>query len=118
MQFKKENFKWDGMYLTYCPEAGPIPGVEQLGEAYIYDKALGASVLRPQYFIARFKHVKRERPGFVKFLMANFTVEEYLHGIAQNSTPMGLLQSKGYVCYTAQQEDKRRARAFEYRGLA
>lgn len=51
-------------------------------------------------FVARFKYM---RPGanakhFVKFLVANFTVEEYFAELAAGKAPAEILRIKGYEC--------------------
>ena len=80
--FIKENFRWDGMYLTYVTD--PVTW------------APGSRV-----FIARFKYSKRDRASFQKFLMKNFTVKEYLDA-AKTSTPVAILKSKGWVSPTVE----------------
>jgi len=76
-RFSKENFHFDGMYLVY-----------------------GSGQYPKQYrFVARFKHCKRDRASFVKFLIANFTVEEYFNAMS-DTTPVVILESKGWVSPT------------------
>ncbi len=48
-------------------------------------------------FVARFKHVPANRAGFVKFLIANFTVEEYFAAFEAGTPPAKILETKGYV---------------------
>lgn len=51
-------------------------------------------------FVARFKHVKGNRAGFLKFLCKHFTVEEYFAAREANeiaSAPVCVLEAKGYV---------------------
>ena len=69
-KFVKENFNYHGGYLTY-------------GEK--------------RDFIARFKYQKSDKVGFQSFLIKNFEVEEYLGRLAAGETPVGVLESKGYV---------------------
>ena len=51
----------------------------------------------PVQFIARFKYGKRGVAPFKKFLMKNFTVEEYLGEMDKRIPPLRILESKGYV---------------------
>lgn len=75
-KFDKDQFNYFGGYLTY----GQYPE-------------------RPK-FIARFKYSSRDKAGFLTFLIRNFTVEEYLGRIEAGETPVGILESKGYVSST------------------
>ena len=75
-KFDKDQFNYYGGYLTY----GQYPE-------------------RPR-FIARFKYSGRDKAGFMSFLIRNFTVEEYLGRIEAGETPVGILESKGYVSAT------------------
>ena len=53
-------------------------------------------------FVARFKHgsAKASANHFIKFLVKNFTVEEYFAKLEQpNSAPVRVLEEKGYVSY-------------------
>lgn len=67
MKFQKDNFKWDGMYLHYGDR-----------------------------FVARFKHSRKNKASFQSFLIKNFEVEEYF-SLLEDSTPVQVLQTKGYV---------------------
>lgn len=51
-------------------------------------------------FIARFKYSRKDRAGFIKFLVANFTVEEYLARLENREPPAEILKSKGYISKT------------------
>lgn len=69
--FNKANFSYHGGYLTYEGK-----------------------------FVARFKHVPANKPGFLKFLIANFTTEEYFAAREKNDNsgaPVCILEAKGYV---------------------
>ena len=66
--FEKSKFNFDGMYLEYEGR-----------------------------FIARFKYVRSNVPGFRSFLIKNFTVEEYFERRTRQEAPLDILQSKGYV---------------------
>lgn len=46
-------------------------------------------------FVARFK--RGGKADFIKFLIANFTVEEYFQKRDLLKTPLGVLKTKGYV---------------------
>ena len=69
-KFIKEEFNYHGGYLTY-----------------------GAD----HKFIARFKYQKGDKPSFLRFLIANFTPEEYFARYANGESPLGILESKGFV---------------------
>ena len=66
MKFETKSFNFDGMYLTYGPD---------------------------RKFVARFK--RGGMGSFKSFLCKNFTVEEYFTKL-ENSTPLGVLETKGY----------------------
>ena len=71
--FKKENFNYFGGYLTYKLNEGER------------DK-----------FVARFKYVIFQG-AFKKFLIKNFTPEEYFTRLDNDETPLGILKSKGFI---------------------
>ena len=66
-KFYTERFTFDGMYLQYNGE-----------------------------FVARFKY-NRDCTAFRSFLTKNFTPDEYFGLIANRVTPLGALETKGYV---------------------
>ena len=72
--FQKEQFSWDGMYLTY-------------GEN--------------RDFIARFKYGRKPYKTWINFLVKHFTVEEYLNRIDHKNPnhvgPLTALESKGFI---------------------
>ena len=77
--FSTSNIFTDGDYLLYCPQG------------YNFDYCAR--------FLARFKHTKKHRASFKKFLIRNFTPEEYLEMIDPNGggmTPVEALRSKGW----------------------
>ena len=76
--FNKENFHFDGMYLVYGP--------------YMYSKE--------SRFVARFKYSRRDKASFIKFLIANFTVEEYFSALEKQHAPTEILKAKGWVSPT------------------
>ena len=77
-RFFKEHFHFDGLYLVYG-----------LGQ-YTKDRRI----------VARFKYSKRDKASFIKFLIANFTVEEYFDAMANDMSPGAILESKGWVSPT------------------
>lgn len=72
--FNKDLFSFDGMYLMYGSDE--------------------------KKFVARFKGRGSDRAGFTKFLMKNFTPCEYFGALAAGGTPVGILESRGYVSAT------------------
>jgi 2-phosphoglycerate kinase len=77
-RFNKSLFHFDGMYLVYGP----------------------GQYAKESRFIARFKYTKRDKSSFIKFLIANFTVEEYLSRMDAFQTPYSVLSAKGWVSPT------------------
>ena len=78
-RFNKDSFRWDGMYLNYVVDEKTSPWGE---------------------FVARFKHNRRDRASFQKFLTGNFTVKEYFDALAANRSPAEILQAKGWISPT------------------
>lgn len=73
-KFDKSRFDFHGGYLHYTTQEGE------------------------RKFVARFKHVKGDRAGFTKFLIANFSVEEYFRALEiEKKSPLPILEAKGYV---------------------
>jgi hypothetical protein len=68
-KFIKENFNYDGMYLTY-----------------------GTS----RKFVARFKYIKY-CASFKSFLIKNFSVSEYFDAYDSGTSPLDILESKGFM---------------------
>jgi len=62
-------------------------------------------------FIARFKYGRAVSSArhFIKFLVANFTPEEYLAKIAAGKAPLEILNEKGYVSLNMQRALKMKA---------
>lgn len=59
----------------------------------------------PNYkFAFRFKYDRKGIPDFRRFLVANFTVEEYFSRLEAGETPLAILESKGYVLPHIRQE--------------
>lgn len=74
--FKKENFNYDGMYLTYNLTSDQHYGNNE--------------------FVARFKYVKFAG-SFKSFLIKNFTTDEYFSRYKAGESPLDILESKGFV---------------------
>lgn len=75
-KFLKSEFNYSGGYLTYGPD---------------------------RKFVARFKYNKRDKAGFVSFLIKNFTTEEYFAATAAGTieaSPAKVMEAKGYVSLT------------------
>ena len=59
-------------------------------------------------FVARLKYgAKTSAPSFRRFLIDNFTVEEYFERITNNEMPLDILRSKGYLLLHIRQWLKR-----------
>ena len=76
LRFDYKNFRKDGDTVTYTDVRFPS----------YYDYK----------FIARFKHVPKRRVSFLKFLVKNFTQEEYFNRLTNGEAPLTILMSKGY----------------------
>jgi len=73
--FKKELFDYSAGWLTYRKDIKT----------------------RPE-FVARFKYNKSDKPSFVRFLIKNFTVEEYFDLTNKKGwAPLQVLFMRGYV---------------------
>jgi len=68
-KFIKENFNYDGMYLTYGTD---------------------------RKFVARFKYIKF-CASFKSFLIKNFTTSEYFSAYDSGTSPLDILESKGFL---------------------
>lgn len=64
--FKKDNFKFEGGYLTYNKK-----------------------------FVARFKYTRLQKSYFVNVLIKYFEIDEYFKMLNSGITPSKILQSKG-----------------------
>jgi len=59
-------------------------------------------------FVARLKYgAKTSAPSFRRFLIDNFTVEEYFDRLDNAETPLAILKSKGYLLLHIRQWLKR-----------
>lgn len=88
--FNEENFEWDGMYLMYNGEHENAKFMEQVNPD-CHPSWVGK--IRPE-FIARFKYGKKPWRKYVKELVQNFEVEEYL-ALAEETSPRQAINSKG-----------------------
>lgn len=68
-KFTKDLFNYDGMYLTYGSD---------------------------RKFVARFKYVKFAG-AFKSFLIKNFGTEEYFDAYANGTSPLDILEAKGFM---------------------
>ena len=92
--FVKENFKWDGVFLMY---AGPYEGQKTYDEVYAADRIHPSRIGMPlEAFIARFKYAPRPKAKWIRELVKNFSVEEYL-ALVEESSPRQAIESKGAV---------------------
>jgi hypothetical protein len=98
--FDKSKFTYHGGYLEYT---GTYEGQPTYDEVYGADKIHPSRVGMPkELFIARFKYSGSpiKMGAFKKFLIKNFTVEEYVEmrsGDSIDSSPLGVLQRKGFT---------------------
>jgi hypothetical protein len=69
-QFSNENLNDSNGWLSYGPE---------------------------RKFVANFSKRGGGKATFIKFLIKNFTVEEYFEMLETNKSPLGIAQTKGYV---------------------
>lgn len=78
--FTADGFNWDGMYLFWGTY--PMPHAERR-------------------FVARFKYGRPAASAahFRKFLIKNFTVEEYFAARETGKSPVEILETKGYISY-------------------
>ena len=64
--------------------------------AFVYSKFEGSEYVTYEgAFVARFK--RGGRVPFIKFLIANFSTEEYFSRLTAGELPLPILQSKGYI---------------------
>ena len=91
-QFKKEEFTWDGEYLMY---RGAWEGAKMMLDV---DPDAHPSWEGKRYpkFVARFKNNKGQRRRFQKFIIENFSCEEYFKA-AEATSPLQAVMAKGFV---------------------
>lgn len=75
-RFNKDLFKSDGEYLNYVLDTTKNPWGE---------------------FVARFKYNRHDKTSFKKFLISNFTVEEYFSLLAKGHSPLDIVERKGWI---------------------
>lgn len=96
-KFAKSDFSYHGGYLMYTGNYEGRPVYENSEKVHPSNVGRGIDL-----FIARFKY--RGSPvkmgAFKKFLIDNFTVEEYVEARSRDdfdSSPLRILQSKGFT---------------------
>tara|TARA_R100001377_G_scaffold80519_1_gene59478 strand:- start:598 stop:897 length:300 start_codon:yes stop_codon:yes gene_type:complete len=95
-QFNKSDFNYGGGYLTYKGDYEDRP--VYANEEGVHPSRVGRGI---DLFIARFKYVGSpvKMCAFKKFLIDNFTVEEYVEmrsGDGFDSSPFRVIQRKGF----------------------
>lgn len=76
--FNRANFVDNGMYVFYKD-----------------------GIVTPWRFVARFKHNRRDKAGFIKFLINNVSVEQYFHELeVEGIAPATILERRGYLSAT------------------
>ena len=101
-QFNKANFSYHGGYLEY---KGPYEGQPTYDEVYGKDKIHPSRIGMPlELFIARFKYSGSPitKAKFLRELIKNFTVEEYVEARSQEgieSSPLEILKNKNPEWY-------------------
>lgn len=68
----------------------------------------GVNLIGHTKFVARFKYNKRDRLGFQKFLVNNFTPLEYFTRL-MTQAPLDILKSAGYVSASEKRLRKQKA---------
>jgi len=89
--FIRENFTYHGGYLMYNGDCGEF---NEYYQEPCHPTRLGT---RKEAFVARFKYGKSRKASFLTFLIKNVTVEEYFARMADDETPIGIVESKGYA---------------------
>jgi hypothetical protein len=56
----------------------------------------GESISYQGKFVARFKHQRGDKAGFISFLIKNFSVEEYFT-LLETLPPLKVLETKGFL---------------------
>ena len=89
--FKADEFTWDGMYLMY---RGRHTGSRNMEEVHPNCHPSWIGKAKPE-FIARFKYGSKPWKSWVKCLVENYTVEEYI-AECKNSSPLAAVEKVGY----------------------
>ena len=90
-KFEKDQFFWDGMYLTY---RGRHTQSRNMEDVYPDCHSSWVGKPRPEH-IARFKYGPKPYKSWIKCIMENYTVEEYLEEVRKTS-PLEAVQKVGY----------------------
>ena len=97
-KFDKSQFSYHGGFLNYT---GTYEGQPTYGEFYGVEKCHPTRVNMPkEAFIARFKYSGPiTKAVFIKELIKNFTVEEYVSAIEAGKAPVEILREKNPTWY-------------------
>ncbi|MGY8864364.1 MAG: hypothetical protein ACKVJK_01915 [Methylophagaceae bacterium] len=90
-KFDKEQFTWDGMYLMYRGRHSQSVNME-VARPGCHPSWNG---LPQPSFIARFKYGSKPWKSWVKAIIENYTVEEYLAEV-KSSSPLEAVNKVGY----------------------
>ena len=90
--FNIDKFRWDGMYLVY---EGEYEGAKTYGEVTNGKCHPSRVDMLKEAFIARFKYGSKPWKKWAKFLVKNFTIEEYL-ALSEETSPLKAVESKGW----------------------
>jgi len=95
VQFKKEGFRFDGMYLMYEGDLG-VHGVY-----YFSNMAGGCHPTRhatqADLFIARFKYGRKNWKTWVNFIVKNFTVDQWVELQKAGVSPVCAMKFRGFT---------------------
>lgn len=89
--FKKENFYFDGSFLTYN---GSYEGSQNMDEFNPNCHPSWIGKMKPA-FIARFKYGRKPYKSWINFLVKNATVEQYLQ-LAEENNPLEAMRILGF----------------------
>ena len=97
-KFDKTKFSYHGGFLNY---EGTYEGQPTYGEVYGADKCHPSRVNMPkEAFIARFKYKGPfTKAKFMKELIKNHTIEEYVAAIKSGKAPLQILREKNPTWY-------------------
>lgn len=91
-KFAKDQFFWDGMYLTYRGRHTESRNMEEV-HPDCHPSWIGKN--KPE-FIARFKYGSKPYKSWIKCLVKHYTVEEYLK-VSRETSPLEAVQRVGYA---------------------